>query len=386
MSAHAKTRLTRWLLAALLAAPVLARAQERVELPITQTQLPDGDIRYAVPVSIGGGQPIQALLDTGSTGLRVLGRGAGSGYYQDTGTPSLYIYGSGERLAGTIALADIGLGDASTSAPAPIELVNDIGCMPFAPDCAAAKLAMPDYGIGGDGIAGQGFAAILGIGLMPTAAGDSSNPLPAVGAQRWIVQLPLPGAAAPGVLILNPNIAELQDYQLFPLTAVARAGANPAWQDTLPACLADASTSQKLCGPALLDTGAPGIIAYQQGVSETPLWSPGDDAALQFATSGGGSLAIPFTADQAFGSGLLQAPPNGGPAIVAGVLPFFAYTVLYDAAAGSIGLKPRGDTPDLRSAPALAAPATQIQVIRLNAPGAAAAAASALPPVFGPPP
>ncbi len=240
---------------ALLAAPVLARAQERVELPITQTLLPDGDIRYAVPVSIGGGQPIQALLDTGSTGLRVLGRGAGSGYYQDTGTPSLYIYGSGERLAGTIGLADIGLGDASTSAPAPIELVNDIGCMAFAPDCAAAKLAMPDYGIGGDGIAGQGFAAILGIGLMPTAAGDSSNPLPAVGAQRWIVQLPLPGAAAPGVLILNPNIAELQDYQLFPLTACRAGRSEPGM-----AGHAAGLPGRRLDQPATL---RPGVAGYR---------------------------------------------------------------------------------------------------------------------------
>ena len=373
--------------ACLAATPVLAGAQERLALPITQTQLPDGDIRYAVPVSIGGGQPIQALLDTGSTGLRVINGSTGGGYYQNTGTASLYIYGSGERLGGTIGLSEVGFGSASTAAPVPIELVNSISCMAFAPDCAAAKLSLADFGIGGDGIAGQGFQAILGIGLMPTGATDTSNPLPAAGAPRWIVQLPLPGSAEPGALILNPSTAEAQDFQSFPLSPSAtRAGQSAGWLDTLPACLNNISTGQKLCGPALLDTGAPGIIAYQQGVDESPLWSPGDQTALQFATPGDGSLTLPFAADRVFGSGLLQAPPNGGPAVVAGVLPFFAYSVLYDATAGSIGLKLRGDAPDFITAPALATPDTQIQVIRMNTPSTVTAGPPNLPQVIVPAP
>ena len=47
-------------------------AAERVEVPIKQTVLTNGVIRYSVPVKIGNASPIDAALDTGSTGLSVL--------------------------------------------------------------------------------------------------------------------------------------------------------------------------------------------------------------------------------------------------------------------------------------------------------------------------
>ena len=69
----------RKLLALVLAAAPLAASNvwafgttQRVEVPIRQLTLPDGMIRYSVPVSVGGNPPIDAMLDTGSlrTGTR----------------------------------------------------------------------------------------------------------------------------------------------------------------------------------------------------------------------------------------------------------------------------------------------------------------------------
>ena len=63
-------------MALLLAAPhsLAFSGNERVEVPIRQTKISDGVIRYSVPVSIDGGGPIDAELDTGSFGLRILER------------------------------------------------------------------------------------------------------------------------------------------------------------------------------------------------------------------------------------------------------------------------------------------------------------------------
>ena len=52
-----------------------------VEVPIRQLTLPDGMIWYSVPVSIGGNPPIDAMLDTGSFGLRVLVRAVSPNQY-----------------------------------------------------------------------------------------------------------------------------------------------------------------------------------------------------------------------------------------------------------------------------------------------------------------
>jgi hypothetical protein len=47
-------------------------AAERIEVPIKQTMLTDGTIRYSVLVKIGNASPIDAELDTGSTGISTM--------------------------------------------------------------------------------------------------------------------------------------------------------------------------------------------------------------------------------------------------------------------------------------------------------------------------
>jgi hypothetical protein len=375
-----------------LALPALA--QSRIVVPITQTILPDGDIRYSVPVRVGNSQPVAALLDTGSTGLRVLPNAVPADTYTDTGFSALYAYGSGDALSGTIATAPLAIGNAVTDSAVPLEMVSSVGCVIGAPRCGAGRLALQDYGIGGDGMAGQGFAAILGISLIPaTGAGYTDNPLVHIGAKRWIIELPEPGSGAPGALILNPSDGELRDYQLFHLSPLpgGAAGQDAGWLDSVPACLRNLSTTESICGPAILDTGTPGIIAYANGAAG-PLWSPGDSLALDFATGGSGHMVTAFAADRYPGSGVLRQPQEAGMALVAGMLPFFAYSVLYDAGNGMIGLKPRGDVPDFTAAPTVAAaedPDQQIEVIKLNAPGAAAPVAPGgmqLPQVITPGP
>jgi len=371
-----------WLAPALVLAPALALAQARVVVPISQTVLPDSDIRYSVPVRVGNSVAVDALLDTGSTGLRVMRGAMFRGSFTDTGFRSVSAFAAGDKLTGTVGMAAMNIGGLATDGPVPFEIVDSETCASFRPDCGASKVLAPDYGIGGDGLAGQGFQAILGVGLRD--AQGAENPLQHLGAKQWILELPEPGQGGPGSLILNPGWQDLQGFTMFALKPEGGGvWHDPGFADTLPACLKDATTGQSLCGQAILDTGAPGMVSFGDGAAG-PLWAAGDQAALDF-----GGLDEKFAVDGSPGTGLLREPKaQDGLDLVAGIAPFFAFDVFYDAAGGRIGLRPRADAPDLTRAPVatgapVAGSGSSVEVIQMNAP-AAAPPAGKLPIVITP--
>ena len=241
----------------------LASGAGRVEVPIRQTVLSDGNIRYSVPVSVGSGAPFDAMLDTGSFGLRVLSAAVSPDQYEATDLQRAYPYGGGARLRGIIARAVVKVGDASTGQPIPIQVVQSVDCTEERPRCAASKMSAEDYRIGGDGLAGQGFGAILGASLRTAPAEmGANNPLSAM-ADSWIVLLPPPGDPSPGRLILNPAADDLTGFRMFSLSQQPDHGGEPGWIDTkLPGCLVDDRSKQRLCAPVMLDSGAPGIVAF----------------------------------------------------------------------------------------------------------------------------
>jgi hypothetical protein len=342
-------------------APAIALAQTRAAVPISQTLLPDGDIRYSIPVRVGNSVPVDALLDTGSTGLRVMRGAIFRDAYTDTGFLSVSAFSAGDKLTGTVGTATMNIGGLATDAPLPFEIVDSESCASFRPNCGAAKASPGDYGIGGDGIPGQGFQAIIGAGLRD--AQGAENPLEHLGAKQWIIDLPEPGASGPGSLILNPDWQDLQGFTMFSLSPEGGGvWHDPGFADTLPACLNNSTTGEKICGQAILDSGAPGVLAFQDG-PPGPLWTPGDAASLAF-----GGLAQKFAVDGSPGTGLLREPKSAaGIDLIAGIVPFFAFDVFYDAAAGRIGLRPRDDAANLAGTPRSGS-GTSMEVIQMNAP------------------
>ncbi len=96
--------------AALLADACTAAAAERADVPVHQTVLPDGAPRYSVPVTVGDGPPIEAALDTGSFGLRVLASALSPDQYEATELHRRYPFGGGARFDGVLARATLGVG------------------------------------------------------------------------------------------------------------------------------------------------------------------------------------------------------------------------------------------------------------------------------------
>ncbi len=325
--------------------PSGAAGQGRVEIPIRQTTISDGTIRYSVPVSIGGGPPIDAMLDTGSFGLRVLAAALRPQQYSSTGTERRYPYGSGAVLRGPIASASVALGGASTEAPIGIQVVTSVGCASDRPRCPASKIPADQYGIGGDGLTGEGFKAILGVSRRraPAATG-ANNPLADMADSSWIIDLPRPGEAAPGDLILDPTPDEAAGFVAFQLQPqTGDTGGGAGWMDArLPGCLKEGE-AEPICAPTVLDSGAPGVVIMTDDGSSSS--SPGAGVPASFSFSEGASdVSTAFVTGSDPATTIHREPPRQfGPRIMAGSVPFYTLSVLYDAKHGTIALKRRPD-------------------------------------------
>jgi len=308
--------------------PAVAQAQRaaRVELPIRAVTLTDGVRRYSVTIAIGG-KAVEAGLDTGSTGLRVLPAALPQDVASAQGAPTRYHYGSGVLFAGATVTAQLSFG--AMVGKAKIARIDQIGCVERQPDCPAAAISPASYGILGDGLAGQGFQAIVGIGF---ASDPIPNPLIAIGVERWIVELPRPGDIAPGRLILNPAENEVARYKQFDLMK----GGN-----LIAGCIVAEQSTRKLCAPAILDSGANGLRV--QGGKPDDVLPQGTPALLTIGDRAG-TVSMPVvigSRDQAAGMRLYPPRDAGGLTFNFGIAPYFRWSVLYNARDHRIGIAER---------------------------------------------
>ncbi len=300
-----------------------------LDIPITQRVIRDGSIRYGVWVKVGE-RSVEAMLDTGSTGLRVLP----SVFRGDmTGVPTDVTFGAGLHLAGIAVKAPIEIG--SLDGMAQVEVVNSVGCVPGRSSCGVPIATVDSFLIGGDGYPSEGYSAILGIGL-PFRGTDLGNPLAALGVKQWIVELPRPDEIAEGHLILEPDDKATQGFTM--LTHRGSADAD--------GCIEGGPLPQRKCGTLLFDTGAPGMEVSYEDVTTTTTWDDGVAGTLTFKISKTDGLKLDFKTGESGGlRGVSITPPASRdepePFILAGVQPFFTYDILYDEPTHAVGLMKR---------------------------------------------
>jgi hypothetical protein len=327
-------------LAALAIAAAPAAADDpppRAELPIRAVTLSNGAIRYGVPIRIGG-TTLDAALDTGSTGLRILPGVLAPGDAQPSEEPETYGYASGSRYEGVAGEARVSLG--AVSGRAPLHLIKSIGCFAQLPRCPASRTPLPHYGIASDGLPDEGFKAILGTDMDRARV---ANPLAAMGVRRWIVELPRPGHPDEGRLILNPSPEETRGYVMLPVVGPYAQIQGGGLHDALPGCLVLSATRARVCGPVLMDTGSSFLSVLN--ARPAPPWPETAAVSLEFSGAAGAVAArAPLTLGSREAATRLvwrsePSAPRG--AIFAGAAPYFAWSVLYDARRQAIGLKPR---------------------------------------------
>ena len=314
----------------------VAASPSGITIPINQTTMRNGAIRYSIWLKVGH-RIVEAMLDTGSTGLRVLPPVVPGDL---TGLPTEVTYDNGVRLRGLSIPVGVEIGDLSGTVP--IEVVDKSDCDATEANCPARKHG-GTFLIGGDGLSGHGYSAILGIGFSERGS-DVPNPLEALGASQWMVELPSPDdPSATGRLVLNPDAAAQAGFKMAP---AVKGG-------DFFGCLQTKKPEQMICGPLLLDTGAPSIMAVTQDTETGEIWPKGRAAnfrfrsgqTLSFDSGGAGDMSqvriVPAK----------QRPKLGDSFILAGLFPYYFYDVLYDAAAHKVGLKERDKTGQDTAAP-----------------------------------
>ena len=208
-------------------------------------------MRFSAEVKIGNSDPFEAMVDTGSSGLRVL-----PGVVDDsaftTSTPVLVSasFHSGLALQGTMATGTVTLGGLTTPTAIPIMRVDVIGCTATDPDCDAAGQDISDYQMFGR------YRAILGLGMRTTAASAGiGNPIAQLdGAPAFVVHATYDDDDS--VIDIAPTDTSAFRTASLPTLASGAALANgaPAWDDrTVAACVTEPTA--QYCGGALLDTG-----------------------------------------------------------------------------------------------------------------------------------
>ncbi|WP_158901349.1 hypothetical protein [Burkholderia sp. L27(2015)] len=316
----------------LLAIPAAVLAQS-ITLPIHQQAMPDGQIRYSTPISIAHGPTIEAMIDTGSVGLRVLAA-ADPGAMSNPAstnppTESRYGYGSGVSLNGADIQDDVTVGRTSHIA---FQLVKEVGCLPRHPQCPASRLDPADYRIGGNGAPRAGYMAILGIGAPHGNGARLENPLRALGYSNWTVELPRPGDVEPGRLTLYASPVTLAD--ITPLTSDAFG--------RVQGCLTKSGDAQPVCALMAFDTGAPGVVIHSPDIDTPSSWPVGTTATLGFANT-----ALPKIEFVSGPPGAVTyvgwRPPEGRSieVIASGTLVYFYYVFLYDSNGRVVGAGPR---------------------------------------------
>ena len=127
--------------------------------------------------------------------------------------------------------------------------------------------------------------------------------------------------------------------------------------DAVPGCLINTQNRVRVCGPVLMDTGAPWLSVANPPQGSEP-WPDGAPAALELFDTVGALVVR-----EAMTTGLRDLGTRltwrreahvYGPVIYAGVAPYFAFSVLYDPRHQTIGLKPRAPGPDPASPRAVA--------------------------------
>lgn len=305
-----------------------------VEVPIYQTPQATTAgaawIRQSIFVQVGSGSATEALLDTGSVGLRVLRSALTPGTYTDTGVAISAGFAAGSTT-GTVGMAIVKVGSMATAVAIPFEIIDQVSC-------GGSVCPFPNDSFFGSGTKGQ-FVALIGTSLK----GDTlPNPLTQMGSHLWTVKLPLPTDVAPGQLTLNLDNAVSNGFTLFQLAR--QTTPNGLWADNqIPSCLY-LNGNQHSCKGASIDTGGFNVrdiliagASNSQGQAVT-----GVQSDIEFTNQSGAVVRVDFTVGSGQGTKIFLATDqtqvrnlNTGP------LPLWTYTMLFDSDNGRIGFGAR---------------------------------------------
>jgi hypothetical protein len=301
-----------------------------VNVPLSIVTGSGGAPTVTVEVSVGGGAPFTAVVDTGSVGLAVAPGVVPDSAWSVSTTKATITYGQSLVVNGVLAHASVTIGTVSTPSPIPVVKVTSAACASGVTSCADT---------GSPFRFANGASAVLGIGMASTSALES--PLIAASKnQQYALRLSATGTT--GTLEIDPTSYELANTQTV-VTLPAISGSS-GWDDTqVPFCL------NSFCGNGLLDTGAGAGGATMRGLQSSDYDSMGvTEGATSVPYMTTVSMDINMGVSWQFtvartpkpGVDLIHLTSAAGPNDL-GLAPFVQFDVLYDYGQGTVALAPK---------------------------------------------
>ncbi|GAA4436276.1 hypothetical protein GCM10023148_42870 [Actinokineospora soli] len=310
-----------------------------------------GEPRLAARVTVAGAV-LHVLVDTGSTGLKVLASKV-TGAVRKTGVRGTTSYLSGLRIDGDEARASVRLGAASAD-DVTVLLVDRLSCTPDQPRCEAAGGATPEE-------FGAVFDGIMGIGMALRSDGETgccANPMSALTDNGSFVVHFDPVVPE---LWLNPPEDTIARFRTASLRVTGANGVQTYDPAPMRACVTVSDVIRDFCAPVVFDTGTPDLVLLAPkgalapprklldrdllptggkrvtfAVADIWTWSftgaPLGEGDLDDAMAVLGNLTSPP---------VVEIMPEADPLVLVGLPGFTSADVLYDLGGARIGLAER---------------------------------------------
>ena len=326
-----------------------AGAQALADVPLRIDYL-NGDIAFVTKVKIGATE-VEALVDTGSSGLRVVDGVVPAGDLATrTDTAVQAAYGSGTVVTGVVATANVTLGGLVTAAPIKIEVVTDVHCTDAKPNCPVASTTIDQFAFKGG--AGGTYKAIIGVGMRNGPNSQQvANPIAQLPTKpAFLIDVGAYGTTT-GVLRIGPTPAQVAAFKTITHAAlpngVALDNGVGAFDDRQnPICVVNTTQNKTFCLPALLDSGNGTTdidASAAAGNGNIPIGNAVTVTLL--------SMADPTSAPLGSYSVTVASPPKAGldkfviaqdasDSINIGTAVFFRFQVYFDQVDGIEGVAP----------------------------------------------
>jgi Aspartyl protease/Protein of unknown function (DUF3443) len=305
-----------------------------VAVPIHATATPSSGFRLSILLTVNG-VPVEALLDTGSSGLRVFASAVADAGLPESGAAASQKYNSGETYYGYLATANIGLAGQQMQ-DAAIQVVT----AECEPTDASADACVPNPSF-------FSFPAIVGVGLRESSSPPVRSPFASLaGLPSFTIHLNGSFGTSSddaGVLTLGISQQEYESFFQFQLPVELTSAPDYFRDYAVQSCVMDETTGTPWCEWTLFDTGDPNpyVETLDAGPDTLPDGTPMTVAI--FALDGGCAFSsYGYSATVSNENEFEVRRLTGG--VVYNNLSmhaFYQYDVLYDQALGRIGLRLR---------------------------------------------
>lgn len=309
--------------------PFTSTALNGKQIPLTTASGKDARPSLLAEVTVAGGPVFEALVDTGSPGLRVFAGKQGSAGLDISQSPITTSFEDGTTFNGVAATAPVTIAGLPSAGPINIQLVESVSCTAAAPACAGAggmdKLA-----------ADQGFSAILGIGLMNA---EVFSPLVQLeGGPPATFTLEQTGT---GTGMLTLNVTAVDPTAAFTMAPGADRLPNgvPSWNSNHTSACWSFQPAAPACLATAFDSGSPYIFTSPE-VPGSPAVGAGGGSAGKLALYATASDTTPIWSPDASDRLEVLAATNGRNSVNTGLSIFADHAITFDIAAGRILLSP----------------------------------------------